>query len=422
MPTEPTLVIGGGLIGLATAHALLERGEPVRLLEAREGVALETSFANGGMLTPSMAEPWNGPGVHRHLAASLLRPSPSMQLRFRALPSLAAWGVRFLRNSTPERFAAATTDNYRLAVHSRELTLALTSSLQLDFDLRDTGTLAVFTDEEDFAERRSICELLAPLGMGVEYLDAAGVCNIEPALAAVADRFVGGIWLPGDSMGDAHGFCLALAERLERDGARIEPGAKVDGILVERGAVRGVSTGAGRIDASRVVVAAGASAPHLLKSHGIPLPVRPAKGYSLTYDCGGLGDLPSVAIVDESCHAVVSRFGERMRIVGTAEFAGFDKSIAPFRIDHLHGVLEGLLPRIAAAVDRGAGLEWTGLRPMSADGRPLIGWTGVEGLFVNGGHGALGWTMAMGSADVLADLLTGREPAVDHRPFLPQRR
>ncbi len=156
-----TLIIGGGIIGLATAQVLVERGENVRVLEAREGVGLETSFANGGMLTPSLPEPWNGPGVHRHLAASLFRSSASMQLRFREIPSLMSWGVAFLRNSTANRFYAATEDNYRLAIYSRDKTLALTEKLELDYDLLDSGTLYLFQDAEAMAKRQAICDRLA---------------------------------------------------------------------------------------------------------------------------------------------------------------------------------------------------------------------------------------------------------------------
>ncbi len=416
-----TLIIGGGLIGLATAQVLVERGENVRVLEAREGVGLETSFANGGLLTPSMPEPWNGPGVHRHLAASLFRSSPSMQLHLRAVPSLLSWGVAFLRNSTPARFFAAVEDNYRLAIYSRDQTLALTDRLQLDYDLLDTGTLCVFRNAQQMAERRAIRDHLARLGMTSRIVDPEEIAALEPTLSPVAEQFIGGIWLPEDASGDAHLFCRELARAIVAGGGEIDTGMQVSGLVFRNRKMLGVDTNRGRIDADRVVVAAGVHSPALLRSVRHSLPVKPAKGYSITFDAGGFGDLPGVAIVDGEAHAEISRFGNRVRVVGTAEFAGFDKSIARVRIDHLFGVLDSLLPHLAAVVDRDSATPWAGLRPMSSDGRPFIGAGNMQGLFINTGHGALGWTMAMGSAHLLADQLLGSSPEIDHQPFLPFR-
>lgn len=417
-----TLIIGGGLIGLATAQVLAGRGERVRVLEAREGVGLETSFANGGMLTPSMSEPWNGPGVYRDLAASLIRPSPSMQLRFRAIPSLISWGIAFLRNSTPDRFFAAIEDNYRLAIYSRDKTLFLAQDEQFAYDQLDAGTLCVFRDKDEMAKRRAINDHIASCGMTFRECGRDEIVSIEPLLDDVADKLVGGFWYPDDASGDAHLFCRELARTIVAQGGEIDSSMQVSSILERNGRVCGVDTNRGRIDADRVVVAAGAHSPALLGPLGHSLPVKPAKGYSLTFNCEGLGALPGAPIVDESSHAVVSRFGERIRIVGTAEFDGFDKSIRRFRLDHLFSVLEGLLPRLASKLSRDDGQAWAGLRPMSSDGRPFIGPTGIAGLYVNAGHGALGWTMAMGSAHLLTDQILQTPTEIDKQPFLPIRR
>ena len=417
-----TLVIGGGLMGLATAQVLIERGEQVRVIEAREGVALETSFANGGMLTPSMSEPWNGPGVHRKLAASLLQTSPSMQLRFRAIPSLISWGIAFLRNSTPDRFFAAVADNYRLATYSRDQTHSLADEKKLVYDQLDAGTLCVFRHEDEMAERRAINDHLATHGMTFRELGRDDIVTTEPLLDDVADKLVGGFWYPEDASGDAHLFCRELARLVVEQGGEIDCNMQVSAILERSGKVCGIDTNRGRIDADSVVVAAGAHSPALLESAGLLLAVKPAKGYSLTFECNGLGALPGAPIVDESSHAVVSPFGDRIRIVGTAEFDGFDKSIRPFRLDHLFSVLEGLLPKLAAKLGREDGQAWAGLRPMSSDGRPFIGPTGIAGLYVNAGHGALGWTMAMGSAHLLVDQILQTPTAIDAMPFLPTRR
>jgi D-amino-acid dehydrogenase len=418
---KPLLIIGGGLIGLSTAQVLLDRGEKVRVLEAREGVALETSFANGGLLTPSMPEPWNGPGVQRHLAASLFRSSPSMQLRWRTMPSYLTWGLRFLRNSAPDRFRAATEDNFRLANYSRDKTRELTERLGLEYDLQKTGILSVFQNAQQMAERQSVCELLAPLGMTSVPLDPGEIVAREPLLKNVAHKLIGGIWLPDDATGDAHLFCQGVARAIVAGGGEIDTCIEVTGLIVSNGKILGADTNRGRIDADRVVVAAGVHSPALLRSVGQSIPVKPAKGYSVTIDAAGLGELPGVAIQDDELHAVVSRFGDRIRVVGTAEFAGFDTSIGKSRIDHLFDVLESLLPELASRVDRDAVTPWAGLRPMSSDGRPFIGRGNIEGLYINAGHGALGWTMAMGSAHLLADQILKRPPEIDGSPFLATR-
>ena len=416
-----TLIIGGGIIGLATAQVLVERGEKVRVLEAREGVGLETSFANGGMLTSSQPEPWNRPGVHRYLAASLFRSSASMQLRFRAIPSLMAWGVAFLRNSTANRFYAATEDNYRLAVYSRDKTLALTEKLELDYDLLDSGTLYLFQDPEAMAERQAICDHLARLGLTSRNIDRDEIREIEPTLKDCADKFSSAIWFPDDAIGDAHLFCNELARTVVAGGGEIDTGMRASKLICDRAGMLGVDTNRGRIDAQRIIIAAGVHSPALLRSVSCSLAVKPAKGYSLTFDCKDLGDLPGVAIVDDAAHSAITRFGRRIRIVGTADFAGFDKSIAQSRVDQLFAVLESLLPGLAAKVDRGAGQVWAGLRPMSSDGRPFIGAGKIDGLYINAGHSALGWTMAMGSAHLLADQILDRPTDIDVSPFLASR-
>jgi D-amino-acid dehydrogenase len=344
-----------------------------------------------------------------------------MQVRWRMLPSLARWGLAFLRNSTSSRFYAAVEDNYRLAEYSRTRTLALIERFGERYELLDTGTLCVYRNTDRMTDRRAICAFLADLGMSYQEVGPDEIGVIEPALNAVTGDLAGGLWLPGDAIGDAHLFCRELAHEVLAGQGEIDTGVQVSGLVVRNGALTGVDTNRGRIDAERVVVAAGVRSPELMRIVGVSMPVKPAKGYALTFDCEGLAGLPGVAVLDEELHAVISPFVERIRVVGSAEFAGFDKSIPGAQMDRLFGVLESLLPDLAPVLDRGSAQSWAGLRPMSSDGRPIIGATGIDGLYVNGGHGALGWTMAMGSAHLLADQLLGVPPAINHRPFLPGR-
>ena len=416
-----TVIVGGGLIGLATALALLERGEEVLLFEAREGVGLETSFANGGMLTPSLPEPWNGPGVFGHLLASIFNPRSAMKLRLRAIPSLLTWGVGFLRNSNARHYLAASIDNYQLARYSVDKTLEISRQLDLQYDLTERGTLCIYRHAGHMEERRQLCRHLREYGLEMRQLDVDEMLDLEPTLGPVRDRLIGGIWLPGDARGDAHLFCRELESLIIERGGEIRTGTSVARLVSERGRIIGVESSNELLAAERVVVAAGSFSPALLATVGPAVAVRPAKGYSITIDGSDLGQLPDVALEDEASHAVVAAFGKRLRVVGTAEFAGFDKSLTPACIDNLFDILANVLPELASEVDREQAEAWAGLRPMSNDGRPFIGPGAIEGLYINTGHGALGWTTAMGSAHVLADLMCGRTPATDHQPFAALR-
>lgn len=416
-----TVVIGAGLIGLSTARALIDRGEQVHVVEAREGVALETSFANGGLHTPSMSEPWNSPGVLRHLAGSLLDPHSSMKLRVTAIPSLMFWGLKFLRNSRAERFFAACESNFRLANYSLEKTLRISAQRELDYDLAHGGTLSVFRDLRGMTMQREVARHLQRLGMQSHELDPDAVVEREPTLAAIRPRIAAGIWYPDDVRGDAHRFCRELARTIEDDGGCIQTGVAVSRLRKKNGTIVAVETNHGEIVADMVVVAAGTRSPQLLKTVGEYVPVKPAKGYSVTIDTSGMTGVPSIPVQDDSMHAAVTPLGNRIRLVGTVEFAGFDRRIDESGIDNLFRLLDGLLPELAIQVDRRKSVPWTNLRPVSNDGSPFIGPARTPGLFVNTGHGALGWTMAMGSGELLADLMVGRTTEIDAAPYACQR-
>lgn len=412
-----TVVIGAGLLGLCTAKALIDSGETVHVIEAREGVALETSFANGGMLTPSLPEPWNDPGVHRHLAASLFDPKSAMKLHLHAVPSLFFWGLSFLRNSAPARYYRACEDNYRLARYSLACTQALSRDLGMEYSQGTGGTLSVFRRAKDLEAKKAVSDRLATLGMRYELLDADGVVALEPSLADVRKELVAGIHFIDDEFGDAQYFCTGLADVVTSSGGRIETRTRVSGILQANGRVSGVRTDHGDVCAGRVVVAAGPQSRALLRPLGVSLPVQPAKGYSVTIDVTGLPGTPRIPVLDDSMHAGVTPLDHRLRLVGTAEFTGFDTRIDQVRIDNLFDMLRALFPAIDARIERQHAEPWAGLRPMSADGRPIIGSTAIEGLYLNTGHGHLGWTMAAGSAALLADLMQGRHTAIDPAPY-----
>lgn len=419
--SDQILIVGGGLIGLATAHALLERGESVHVLEALPQLGQGTSFANGGLITPSMAEPWNAPGASRHFAASLMDPAAPMKLRPLALPGLLRWGLRFLRHSTPKRYRRATEASFRLAMLSVRETRSWRERLNLAYDGRASGSLSLFRSGSSMQEQLEMSQHLQPLGLRFAKLDAGGTITIEPMLADIADEIVGALHFPDDEVGDSHALCRALGESIVARGGTIDPQRRVSRIFVRARRVQGIEADGARVPVERVIVAAGVGSVRLLQSAGVRISVAPAKGYSLTVDFSGRAVLPSLPVSDRIRHVVLTPLGRRLRIAGTAEFTGEDLRMRPERIAPLAEALRELYPRLAREVDPHTGIPWTGLRPVSADGLPFIGPTRVAGLYVNAGHGALGLTLAAGSATLLADLLHGAPPAVDPAPYSPLR-
>lgn len=412
-----TLVIGAGLLGIASAYELATRGEPVTVLEARDGVAMETSFANGGLLTASMPDPWNSPGVHKHLFASAFDPRAAMKLRISAIPSIFFWGMKFLDNANVEHYRYATKANHRLAAYSVEATRQLRERLGISYDSASSGSLKLFRKEAAVADSMAVAELLQPMGLRFKLLDRDATVQAEPQLEEIRKDIAAALYFPDDECGDAHMFCCELLKHIRNAGASVMTGVTVKRLIKKRQRIIGVDTDQGVMEAERVVIAAGNQSPALVRTLGLSLPIRPAKGYSATITGTGLDPLPKIPIIDDQMHAGIVPIGKRLRLVGTAEFAGFDKSIRQERIDNLFDLLAALFPRIARAVDRQGTETWTGHRPMSADGLPFIGPAGIPGLFLNTGHGHLGWTMAMGSARLLADLMQGRTPAVDPAPY-----
>jgi D-amino-acid dehydrogenase len=414
---DHTVIIGAGLIGLATAHALLERGEQVRVLETLMQVGSGTSYANGGLLTPAMAEPWNAPGAWRHFAASLTDAAAPMKLRPQALPGLVRWGFRFLRHSTPARYRHATAASFRLARESVRLTRTWRERLNLSYDGRASGCLSLFRTGSSMHEQLAMSRQLQALGLRFTRLDRAGVVAIEPMLADIARDIDGALYFPDDEIGDAHALCHALGRSIISRGGQISTNVHASRISLREGRVWAVETDGEHLPAARVIVAAGVGSVQLLQDAGVRISVAPAKGYSLTVDFSGHSALPALPVSDRIRHVVATPLGQRMRIAGTAEFAGWDLSMRPERIAPLAAAFRELYPRLARKVDPAQGLAWAGLRPVSADGLPFIGPTRVEGLYVNAGHGALGFTLAAGSAVLLADLLKGAPTAVNPAPY-----
>jgi len=413
------LVVGSGLMGTATAWFLRRYGAGVTVVDRAEAAAMETSFANAGMLTPSMADPWNAPGVVWKLLRWLGREDAPLLLRPSEIPRLAPWGMRFIWNSRRRSFERNMLRNLALASHSLRVLQDLRGELELEYDQRTVGTLKVFREQRAMDAARITADQLAAHGVVHKPLDRDGVVALEPSLAPVAEKLAGGIHHPDDESGDAHLFCRALADAARAAGVAFRFGVTVAGFRPDKDRIRSALTSSGELDADAFVVAAGSYTPRLLSGLGIRLPVRPVKGYSITVPCGDWERAPTRPVTDDTLHAAVTPLGDRIRVAGTAEFAGLDTTVGEARIGNLKRLLLEIYPDFAAGLKDETDIQpWSGLRPMSADGVPILGATPIDNLFVNTGHGHLGWTMAAGSGKAVAAIITDGDvelPFADYR-------
>jgi D-amino-acid dehydrogenase len=407
------VIVGSGLLGTSTAYFLTRHGHEVTVLDRASGPGMETSFANGGMLTPSQADPWNAPGVLWKALRWLGKEDAPLLLRPRALPSLGLWGLSFLRNSRRERHLRNALRNARLAAYSLAVLRRLRGDLAIRYDEACRGTLKVFRDPESMARSAAVAQALASQGVDHRVLDPDALLEVEPALAPIREALVGGIHYPDDESGDAHQFCVALCDAASQGGARFLFGTTVTGLRTRGQEVSAVETASGPLEADAFVVAAGSFSPLLLKPLGIRLPVRPVKGYSVTLPRGGWADGPTVPVVDDALHAAVTPLGERLRVAGTAELAGYDDTLREGRIRNLLALMKRIYPRYPLSLDESEAQPWIGFRPMTPDGAPVLGACRWENLYLNTGHGHLGWSMAAGSGKAVADLMSGQVPEID---------
>lgn len=412
-------VVGGGLVGVASAYALARRGVGVTIIEASAGPALGASFANAGMLTPSMSDPWNAPGIWRDLLRWLGREDAPMLVRLKAMPGLAPWGLRFLAASGESTFTRAIAHNVRLGLFSIEVMNAWRDEAAFDYDGARVGTMKIYRSDASFARGVAKAAAMAELGVPFRALNRQETVAFEAALLPIESEVAGAVHFPHDQSGDAQRFAEGLSRACAARGAVLRWGEPARALRLEAGAVNGVVLASGEvIEADAVVLAAGAKTPALASSVGIHLPISPVKGYSITYEAGGLA-LPGVPIVDDALHAAVTPFRERLRVAGTAEFAGFDPKLQPRRIENLRDLLRRILPAQAGELERRGAKAWAGFRPMHARGLPAIGAV-RRGLFINAGHGHLGWTQAAGSGEALARAILG-EGGFNLSPFQPGR-
>ncbi|MDP2810148.1 MAG: D-amino acid dehydrogenase [Rhodocyclaceae bacterium] len=412
------VVLGAGLIGVASAWYLAEDGHDVTVVDRQPEPANETSFANGGQISTSHAEPWANPGAPLKVLQWLGQADAPLLWRMRADPAQWAWGLRFLVECLPGRTRANTVAILRLALESRALLKALRPALGLEYDSLSSGILHFYTDEAEFGHAIPQAVLMRESGCDREVKTAAECLAIEPALGHSTLPIVGGTFTAGDESGDARKFVHALADRCAVRGVEFRHGAAVEGLSREGDAVTGARLAGGEVlKADAFVVALGSWSPLLLRPLGIGIPVFPAKGYSATIPLAADSIAPTVSLTDDGAKLVFSRLGCRLRVAGTAEFAGYDTSLDAVRCEALARRAFALFPGLA---DRRPGIEfWAGLRPSTPGNVPIVGRTALSNLWINTGHGTLGWTLACGSGNLLADLVKGRAPAIDPAPYHP---
>jgi D-amino-acid dehydrogenase len=411
-------VLGAGVVGVTSAWYLAAEGHEVTVIERQPLPAQETSFANGGQISVSHAEPWANPRAPMKALRWLGREDAPLLWRLRADPAQWAWGLRFLRQCTPARARANVAAIVGLGLASRAALQTLRRELTLEYDHLERGILHFYTDPGEFEHALPQAALMREFGCERVPKTAAECLAIEPALAGSRVPVVGGTYTASDESGDARRFTEALAQRATARGVRFRFGETVTALRRDGGRLKDVALASGeRVSADLTVLALGSYSPLLLKSCGVRLPVYPAKGYSATLALPEGITAPSVSLTDDGHKIVISRLGQSLRVAGTAEFNGYDTSLNAARCDALLRRAREIFPALAAVsqVD-----YWTGLRPATPGNVPLIGdlsAAGLAGLWLNTGHGTLGWTLSCGSARLLADLVAGRDPGLDAEPY-----
>jgi D-amino-acid dehydrogenase len=411
------LVLGSGLIGTASAWYLAKAGHAVTVVDRQAAAGLETSFANGGQISVSHAEPWANPGAVRKILRWLGREDAPLLFRLRADPAQWAWGLRFLVECLPARTRDNMGQLVRLGLYSRAALQALRAETGIRYDHLERGILHFYTDVAEFEQACAAAGLMREFGLERRVCTADECVAIEPALRTARDRLAGGTYTASDESGNAWKFTHELSLLCAARGVCFRYGTHVVRLLHAGDRVTGVETrgGDGRAEtlvADAYVVALGSYSRQLLRPLGISIPVYPAKGYSISAPVSDPDAAPEVSLTDEAEKLVFTRLGDELRVAGTAELNGYDTSINHVRCDALAARAASLFPR---ACDYARARRWAGLRPATPGNVPLIGRSRLQNLFLNTGHGTLGWTHACGSGQAIADLIAGRMPEVDFR-------
>ena len=406
-----TLVLGGGVIGVTTAYFLAKAGHEVTIVEERDGVGLEASAGNAGIIATGHAFAWAGPRAPAMLWQSLRGAETAIRVKLGTDPRLYAWGARFLRECTADRSRRNTLVKLGLCQYSQTVMDDLVRAESIEYHAVRQGALYLHRDPRELDAGVKRMALMAEHGQRQEVLDAAALARLDPAFEPVRGKIAGAIRDLGDSSGDSRAFVEALARRCEASlGVSVKLGTRVTALRAEGDWIDGVVTSRGTLSADSYVLALGVASPVIARTAGLSLPIYPAKGYSSTFPLRADGLAPMLPGVDEQWLVGWSRLGDRLRLTSTAEFTGYDWSWTPKNFANILSFARDLFPD---AADYANGQFRACLRPMTPHGAPILGLARHRNLFLNCGHGHLGWTMACGAGRVVADLMTGRMPEID---------
>lgn len=403
------IVLGAGVIGVTTAWYLARAGAEVQVLDRQPGPGMETSFANAGELSYGMTSPWAAPGIPMKALKWMFMRHRPLFIRPMVDPGMWAWGMRMLANCNAKSYRINKGRMVRISNYSRDALSELLAEVPLDFDMRERGTLQLFRTEKQLKGSKADQDVLAEYDSPFEVLDRDGCIGVEPGLAHVAEKFVGGLRLLADRTGDCRMFTLGLADHAASLGVSFRYGVTIKALRLADGRIAGVETDAGVETADAYVCALGPYAPILMKTIGLRLPIYPVKGYSITLPVTDPDAAPVSTLMDETHKVAITRLGDRIRVAGQAEIIGYNAKLGSHATDTVRYVVSDLFPK-GGDVSKAEG--WTGLRPMTPDGTPVIGPTRYDNLWLNTGHGTLGWTMACGSGRAVADAVLGRTPGI----------
>ncbi|WP_193097885.1 MULTISPECIES: D-amino acid dehydrogenase [Burkholderia] len=402
------VILGSGVVGVASAYYLARAGHEVTVIDREAGPALETSFANAGQISPGYAAPWAAPGVPLKAVKWMFEKHAPLAIRLDGTRFQLQWMWQMLRNCTPERYAVNKGRMVRLAEYSRDCLQALRADTGIQYEGRTGGTLQLFRTQQQLDGAAKDIAVLQEANVPFELLSPAELKNAEPALAAVSHKLTGGLRLPGDETGDCQLFTTRLAALAESLGVKFRYNTPIDALAIAGGKIAGVQCGSETVRADAYVVALGSYSTRFI-SNLMKIPVYPLKGYSITAPIVNEAAAPVSTVLDETYKIAITRFDQRIRVGGMAEIVGFDKKLRAARRETLEMCVNDLFP---GGGDTSKATFWTGLRPMTPDGTPIVGRTPVSNLFLNTGHGTLGWTMSCGSGQLLADLISGKMPAI----------
>ncbi|OTP67643.1 D-amino acid dehydrogenase [Caballeronia sordidicola] len=402
------VILGSGVVGVTSAYYLARAGHDVTVIDREAGPALETSFANAGQISPGYASPWAAPGVPLKAVKWMFEKHAPLAIRLDGTSFQLKWMWQMLQNCTQDRYSVNKGRMVRLAEYSRDCLQALRADTGIQYEGRTGGTLQLFRTQQQLDGAAKDIAVLRDANVPFELLMPADLHKAEPALAAVSQKLTGGLRLPNDETGDCQKFTTRLAAMAEQLGVKFRYNTPIDALAISGGRIASVQCGGEMIRGDSYVVALGSYSTKLLGDL-VKIPVYPLKGYSLTAPVVNESAAPVSTVLDETYKIAITRFDDRIRVGGMAEIVGFDQSLRQARRETLEMCVNDLFP---GGGDTAKASFWTGLRPMTPDGTPIVGRTPIANLYLNTGHGTLGWTMSCGSGQLLADLMSGKQPAI----------